>query len=489
MANAQNRLAPTDRKHSKVNGQHKHGSLGRQSPQELPCSIEAEQALLGIIIDDSTCFNNIRAVVTQEDFYDSSHKAIFAAIEELLDRNSLVDPITIDNHLTNQGGEQDLPFLVELKMNAESTTNAVFYAEVVKEKAIERQLLLAANKISKIAVEKGDVHEKIDRCREVLAETAETDRTASSPSLRVVSLGEFLSSDIPPRKYLLEPWLPFQGLALVYAWRGIGKTYLALSIGYAVASGGRMFGGWEAPSPNGVLLIDGEMPAVVLQERLAQIVEASDKPSVAPFNIITPDFQEGIMPDLSSRQGQEMINPHLDGISLIIVDNISTLCRGKENEAESWIAVQEWALKMRASGRSVLFIHHAGKGGAQRGTSKREDILDTVITLKRPKDYDPAQGAVFEVHFEKSRGFCGADADPFESKLITTPNGGVSWAVKSLEQSTYQKVVDLANEGLSQKNISDELELNKSTVCRHFKNAKEEGLITSQNGARGDHHG
>jgi hypothetical protein len=59
----------------------------------------------------------------------------------------------------------------------------------------------------------------------------------------------------------------------------------------------------------------------------------------------------------------------------------------------------------------------AGKGGQQRGTSRREDVLDTSISLRRPADYSPAEGARFEVHYEKHRGFYGADAEPFEAKL------------------------------------------------------------------------
>jgi hypothetical protein len=51
----------------------------------------------------------------------------------------------------------------------------------------------------------------------------------------------------------------------------------------------------------------------------------------------------------------------------------------------------------------VLLIHHAGTNGRQRGTSRREDALDTLIALKRPEDYSPEQGARFEVHFEKLR--------------------------------------------------------------------------------------
>src|SRR5690606_22821709 len=111
---------------------------------------------------------------------------------------------------------------------------------------------------------------------------------------------------------------------------------------------------------------------------------------------ITPDLQSGLMPNLSTLEGRLAISKYVNECDLVIVDNISTLChQGKENEAESWIPMQEWALKLRRLGISVLFIHHAGKSGQQRGTSKREDILDTIIKLKHPSDYEANMGACF----------------------------------------------------------------------------------------------
>ena len=92
--------------------------------------------------------------------------------------------------------------------------------------------------------------------------------------LRAETLVSFLSLVIPPREMVLDPILPKQGLAMLHSWRGIGKTHCALGIGYAVASGGG-FLRWKAPSPRKVLYIDGEMPAVAMQERLAAVVNGS----------------------------------------------------------------------------------------------------------------------------------------------------------------------------------------------------------------------
>ena len=298
-------------------------------------------------------------------------------------------------------------------------------------------------------------------------------------SLNAVDIDDFLSMDIPPRENLLSPWLPQQGLTMIYAPRGIGKTYVALNIAFAVASGSHFFK-WHAEKPQGVLYLDGEMPATLMQERIKAITQSRELNLKTPFRLLTPDMQQGPMPDLSVAEDQHQLTPFLDGIQLIIVDNISTLCRrNKENDADAWIPVQEWALRMRASGRSVLFIHHASKGGNQRGTSKREDVLDTVIALQKSEDYDPRDGASFEIHFKKARGFCGEAAEPFKAQLAVDDNGLMHWKTTAVTATTFDEVFELAQQGHKQQEIAEKLNIHKSNVSRHLARAKQEGKLRS----------
>lgn len=180
--------------------------------------------------------------------------------------------------------------------------------------------------------------------------------------VRAVSLSEFLSLELPPRENLLNPWLPKSGLCMVYAKRGVGKTFFALEVAMSLAYGAD-FLSFTANKPVKVLYIDGEMPANTMQKRLAEIENRmpSNRQMIEPF-FITPDLQGDFMPDLSTLEGQESIREQIDKTDLIIIDNISTLGgSAKENEAESWIPLQQWALSLRKQGKSVLFIHHAGK--------------------------------------------------------------------------------------------------------------------------------
>jgi putative DNA primase/helicase len=267
---------------------------------------------------------------------------------------------------------------------------------------------------------------------------------------------------------------------MIYATRGLGKTWVALMVAYAVSSGS-IFLKWEAKKPAGVLYIDGEMPLIVMKERLAQIVASYENEPQEPLEFLTPDAQEYGLPDLATIEGQELIDELIsEKTKLIVMDNLSTLTRtGKESEGESWLPVQQWALKLRSRGISVLFIHHAGKAGQQRGTSRREDVLDTVIALRKPADYSAEIGACFEIHFEKARGLYGDEIKPIEARLEShEDNHGtatINWTVKNLEESTREKVKQYLTDGWTQKDIAEQLGINKSSVSYHVSKLEKTG--------------
>jgi len=84
-------------------------------------------------------------------------------------------------------------------------------------------------------------------------------------------------------------------------------------------------------------------------------------------------------------------------VELVILDNLATLCRvGKENESESWLPIQDWLLRLRRRGIAVIVIHHANKSGGQRGTSSREDVMDTVIALRPTKEHTGRDGTTLK---------------------------------------------------------------------------------------------
>lgn len=300
---------------------------------------------------------------------------------------------------------------------------------------------------------------------------------------RAVTVAELLCHEFPAREFVLEPIFTLSSLNMLFAWRGLGKTHVALGIAYAAAAGSA-FWQWNAARPFKVLLIDGEMPGESLQARVAAVAVASElEPDPDNFRILTIDLCGGVMPDLATPEGQASVAEECEWAELIVVDNLSCLVRGleRENSAESWTSVAQWALNLRSRGKCVLFVHHAGKNGQQRGTSKREDLLDVVIELKRPADYEPDQGARFVVNFDKARHLSpGKASASFEAWLQTDDTGRSVWTTKPFAETNYDRIVELANLGMSQSEIADELGINRSNVCRAFRRAKDEGRIFSQ---------
>ena len=297
---------------------------------------------------------------------------------------------------------------------------------------------------------------------------AHADNCVSEGRLKPLTLSELFDLEIKAHEMMLDPILPEKGLVMVYAYRGVGKTHVALGIAYAVASGGT-FLKWKAPKPRRVLLVDGEMPAAALRDRLASIVASAQQEATPDaMRVIAGDLiEEGGIGNLADPAVQAELDKYLDGVDLLILDNLSSLTAViRDNDQESWTTIQQWLLRLRRRGISVLLVHHAGKAGEQRGTSRREDVLDTSISLRRPSDYVASEGARFEVHIEKGRGLTGDAAKPFEAKLTADPGGRPIWTIHEIADVQKARVETLVADGLSVRDIAEETGIPKSTVHR-----------------------
>ena len=338
-----------------------------------------------------------------------------------------------------------------------------------------------------------DTEDGPDKVR-VCIEKAMAEAQPKKSAYRCLNITELIEKEYPPREMLLGPIMALQSLSMVFAKTGVGKTHFALSCAYAVASGGGVFGRWFAPSPARVLYIDGEMPATALQKRIQAIALGSETTITDPdfFRVLTPDEQEAAMPNLATKEGQEAVEPFLDGVSLVVVDNLATLVRtGKANDEDAWVPVQGWLLSLRRRGISVLLVHHANKSGYQRGNNSKEDILDSVIELRRPSDYKHSEGARFEVRFTKARGAYGEDVEPFEATLSIDENGQCIWTTRKVEDVVDGKIADLLQEGLSVRAIKEELQgdnVGQARIARVRQKLEEQGVhIEKSKGGAGTH--
>jgi hypothetical protein len=317
----------------------------------------------------------------------------------------------------------------------------------------------------------------VTKLREWLRLAAPTNDEPDIDCPRALTLAEFLAFDFPPRENIMDPVFPRQGLGLIHSWRGLGKTYFALSFGLASAAGAQ-FLRWRALRAWKVLFVDGEMRGIDMQTRLAALVKPIEpRPDPGAFRVISPDLQPHGIPDLGTDAGQRWLDAVIDERDLVILDNLSSLVRSSDNEEEPWLPMLAWLLRLRASGRSAVLVHHDGKNETQRGISRREDQMDTVFHLRKAHDPKRTDGARFLVDYGKHRGFYGKDAEPFEATLIESESGGLTWAMTPVEDAVTMQVAKLINDGCTVSDIVDELKIGRATVDRHKKKAADRGLL------------
>jgi replicative DNA helicase len=123
------------------------GALGDRLP---PQNLEAEQGVLGSILQENDVLHDVVPLVTVDDFYRDSHQIIFRAIRDLYDLRKAVDGITLADELARRGELQAVggaEGLAEIQNSVPHAANARYYAEIVRQKSIARQLIEGANEI------------------------------------------------------------------------------------------------------------------------------------------------------------------------------------------------------------------------------------------------------------------------------------------------------------------------------------------------------
>ncbi|MFV9988895.1 MAG: replicative DNA helicase [Coxiella endosymbiont of Dermacentor nuttalli] len=119
-------------------------------PKMPPHSQEAEQSVLGALMLDDRAWDRIADRISMKDFYRSDHRVIFETMSRLIDQHKPLDVLTISEALKakdrlNAPGEA---YIYELAKNTPSAANIVAYADIVRERAILRQLIKAGTDIA-----------------------------------------------------------------------------------------------------------------------------------------------------------------------------------------------------------------------------------------------------------------------------------------------------------------------------------------------------
>jgi putative DNA primase/helicase len=162
---------------------------------------------------------------------------------------------------------------------------------------------------------------------------------------------------------------------------------------------------------------------------------------------------------------------------VVLLDNRSTLIgSAAESDGDEWYPVQQWLLGLRRRGLSVILAEHTGRNGMPRGTSRREDILDVLLLLRRPADYRTEEGARVDVRWSKARYLADEVTAPIEARL-RVEDGRAQWAVRDVADRDYAVAVELYREGGSPADVVAELGVSRSTAFRWRTQARNEGRL------------
>ena len=117
-------------------------SLVKDTFKELPNNIEAEQSVIGSILMSNEIFDEINTIISSINFYDPMHQKIFSAIESLVYKGMLANPITLKNYFENEKDDLNVPeYLVKITKFSTSSRQAIEYSRIIYDMFVRRELI------------------------------------------------------------------------------------------------------------------------------------------------------------------------------------------------------------------------------------------------------------------------------------------------------------------------------------------------------------
>jgi replicative DNA helicase len=144
-------------------------SIVKDQFKELPNNIEAEQAVIGSILVSNDIFDEISTIISSINFYDPMHQKIYEAIESLVYKGMLANPITLKNYFEDEKDDLNVPeYLVKITKFSTSVRQAVEYSKIIYDMFVRRELI----KISEQTIDSAKLNE-LDTNGQTIIENSE----------------------------------------------------------------------------------------------------------------------------------------------------------------------------------------------------------------------------------------------------------------------------------------------------------------------------
>lgn len=224
------------------------GKIQRIPPQNL----EAEEAILGAVLTNPICLNKIADLITPESFYKPANRMIYEAVLDLFGKNQAIDIVTVSERLSETDKLEQIggrAYVNDLALNVVTTANIEYYAKIVQEKAIKRNLINAGSEIVEMAYENNSMETTLDNAEKLIFNIAQQKATTDLVPIEELVLKSYEQIEfrynhrdeligVPTGFYdidMMTSGLQKSDLIILAARPSMGKTAFALNIAQNVA--------------------------------------------------------------------------------------------------------------------------------------------------------------------------------------------------------------------------------------------------------------
>ncbi len=339
-----------------------------------------ERGLLSGLLDDDAKFAAVAEIVRPSMFSERHHSAIFAAMEDLRQKGSPIDVVTLLQHMEQLRALPDIggqAYLMGLANEGAGSQNVMHYAAAVRKSADRRKTAKClARSIERL--ERGDDSEAV--LGDLIPDLRGLGQGARRRGWRAIRLSDIDLSKQP--KQIIPGLIEAGSLCLLAGQSGVGKTFFAIALAFAVVSGSPWFGRevrrgavvyFAAEAPHGAMVravalcihhaASRDLPLVICPETIDAVEDGG--------RII--DFVESVAAELG------------EAVQLIVIDTFSRAFAGHdENSAQDVSRFVKTCDRVReATGAALLIVHHLGKDASKglRGSTVLGAAADTVIEI------------------------------------------------------------------------------------------------------------
>lgn len=314
---------------------HKYNEVDNQLlSYQMPHSQEAEQAVLGAMLIDSRCIPDIMGLLQPEDFFLKQNREIFETIFLMFQYAETIDPVTVLDKLRpkDTGSNKLRDYFVQLMEITPTAAHAIHYANIIREKAVLRGLLQAAEDIAHcVRTQAGTATQLLDQAERSIYSLKKWDKGDAMQHVAVVmrrvfdQLGILALSDsefsgMSTGMHSLD--LAINGLnnsdlIVVAARPGMGKTAFALNIATNVAK----------KHDKAVAVFSLEMAEEQLGKRLLASESLVDSKKLNTGRLVENEWERISI----GASALSQTNIYLDGNPSVTVGNIKAKCRRLDN--------------------------------------------------------------------------------------------------------------------------------------------------------------